>query len=174
MGGLSGDTEREMLVSAIVAVALNGVIGDGNDIPWRLSGDLKFFKRVTTGHHVIMGRKTYDSIGRPLPNRTNIILTRDPFFAADGVLTAHDLNEALEMAYDHDETEAFIIGGGEVYRQGLRLCDRLYLTRVHTHAEGSVYFPELDMSEWTLVLEERFSADERNDYDYAICRYERR
>lgn len=159
---------HSMLVSAIVAVAQNHVIGDGADIPWRLSGDLKFFKKTTTGHCVIMGRKTFDSMGRPLPSRTNIVLTRDPFFAATGVLVARTVQEALDLAYEAGDPEAFIIGGGEIYRQSQLFWDKLYLTQVHCDAPGSVYFPELDWTDWVLQSEETHQADDRNEYDYTI------
>ena len=115
-----------MIVSAIVAAAQNNVIGNDNDIPWRLSSDLKYFKRTTINHHVIMGRKTFLSMGRPLPKRTNIVLTRDLMFAGSGLLIAHSIEEALSMAYDNDEEEVFIIGGGEIYRQSMP-----YLSLIH-------------------------------------------
>ena len=162
-----------MIVSAIVAVARNGVIGDGDDIPWRLSSDLKYFKRVTTGHPIVMGRKTFDTLGRPLPNRTNIVLTRNPFFIATGTSVAHTLDEALTLAADTGATEAFIIGGGQIYDKALDYCDRVYLTEVATEADGSVTFPPLDPATWKEVSREAYPADDRNEYDYAFVVYER-
>ena len=119
-----------MVVSAIVAAAKNNVIGNGADIPWRLSGDMKYFKRTTLEHHIIMGRKTFESMGRPLPKRTNIVLTRDPYYVGTGIIVAKSLAEALRIAHDNGEEEVFIIGGGEIYKQSLDLLDKIYLTRV--------------------------------------------
>lgn len=162
-----------MIVSAIVAAAENHVIGDGDDIPWRLSSDLKFFKRTTTGHHIIMGRKTFLSMGRPLPKRTNIVLTRDPLWVAADVLVAHSIEEALTLAYDNDEEEAFIIGGGQIYAQSQSFWDRIYLTRVHTEAKGDVLFPPLDPAIWKLKSSESHPAGERDDHPFTIEVYER-
>lgn len=163
-----------MLVSAIVAVSKNGVIGKNNQIPWHLSSDLKFFKRTTLGHHVIMGRKSFLSIGRPLPKRTNIIITRDPYFVAAGCLIARSVEEALEMAYDDDETEAFIIGGGEIYQASLRYWDKLYYTEVDVEIpDGDVFFPEMDRSDWQLISEEARPAGEKDDHAFTIKQYER-
>jgi dihydrofolate reductase len=162
-----------MLISAIVAVAANGVIGDGEDIPWRLSSDLKYFKRTTLHHHVIMGRKTFLSVGRPLPKRTNIVLTRDPFFVGNGIIVARSLDEALAIAEENGEEEAFIIGGGEIYRQALPFLDKVYLTRVHAEPAGEVTFPELPEQEWRLISREDHPADEQNDHDYSFIVYER-
>ncbi len=166
-------SQSYMLVSAIVAAANNHVIGNGADIPWRLSGDMRYFKRTTIDHHVIMGRKTYESMGRPLPKRTNIVLTRDPFYLGDGILVARSIEEALTIAYDNGESEAFIIGGGEIYRQSLHLLDRLYLTRVDAEPEGDAFFPELPEGEWRLLSQEAHSADEKNDHDYVLELWER-
>lgn len=130
-----------MIVSAIVAAAENNAIGRHNQIPWYLSEDLKYFKRTTLDHFVIMGRRSFESIGRPLPRRTNVIITRDPFYAVSGCLVARSVEEALTMALDAGETEAFIIGGGEIYRQSLPYWDKLYLTRVEAVVEGEVFFP---------------------------------
>lgn len=163
-----------MLISAIVAVAENGVIGDGADIPWRLSSDLKFFKRTTLNHHVIMGRKTFLSMGRPLPKRTNIVLSRDPFFVGTGIIVARSLEEALELAQEHGETEVFIIGGGEIYRQAMPYIDKVYLTRVAAQPAGDVTFPHLDEGSWLRVSQEAHPADEKNDHPYTFEVYERR
>lgn len=157
-----------MTVSAIVAVAQNQVIGDGADIPWRLSSDLKYFKKVTSGHHIVMGRKTFASIGRPLPKRTNVVLTRDLMFTATGILVAHSIEEALSIAYDHDEEEVFIIGGGEIYKQSQPYWDKVYLTRVMTDAVGEVLFPDLPADEWELVSQEAHQAGERDEHDFTF------
>lgn len=158
-----------MIVSAIAAVARNGVIGRNNDIPWYLPADLQFFKRTTLNHHVIMGRKSFLSIGRPLPKRTNIVITRDPFFIATGCLIAQSVEEALEIAHDQGETEAFIIGGGEIYQQSILYWDKLYLTEVELEiADGTVFFPTLNWEEWVLQSEQHHSPDDKNTYAYTF------
>ena len=137
-----------MIVSAIVAVDRNNVIGKDNGIPWHLPADLKYFKRRTLNHHVVMGRKSFESIGRPLPMRTNIIVTRNPYFIASNCLVAPSVEEALSIAFDNGEKEAFIIGGGEIYRQSMPLWGRVYLTRVEMEVQGGeVFFPGLPENE---------------------------
>ncbi len=162
-----------MIVSAIVAVAKNGAIGLNNEIPWYLPADLAYFKKRTMGHHILMGRNSFRSIGRPLPNRTNVVITRDPYFTANGVLVAHSVEEALGMAFDNGETEAFIIGGGEIYRQSLELCDRLYLTEVAIEPEGDVFFPDIEPAEWREVWREEHAADAKNEWAYTFRLLER-
>ncbi|MBK6932100.1 MAG: dihydrofolate reductase [Saprospirales bacterium] len=162
-----------MIVSAIVAVATNGVIGIDNQIPWHLPADLAYFKRTTLGHHILMGRNSFSSIGRPLPKRTNVVITRDPFFTAEGVLVAHSVEEALGLAYDNGETEAFIIGGGAIYRESMELWDRLYLTEVDAAPQGDVLFPELDPFEWREIWRETHAADEKNEFGYTFRVLER-
>jgi dihydrofolate reductase len=157
-----------MIISCIVATAHNRVIGLDNDIPWYLPADLQYFKKVTLDHHIIMGRNCYASIGRPLPKRTNVIVTRDPFFLSSNCLVARSIIEAIEMARANGETEAFIIGGGQIYEQTEDLWDRLYLTEVDLNVQGDVYFPEIDMNEWQLESEEPHSKDEKNEYDYCF------
>ena len=157
-----------MTVSAIAAAGLNHVIGDGDDIPWRVPDDMKYFKRTTLNHHVIMGRKTFDTMGRPLPKRTNIILTRDMMFTGTGLLVAHSVEEALTMAYDNDEEEVFIIGGGEIYRQSMKFWDKVYLTRIMAEPAGEVRFPELPREEWQLISSDPHQADERNEHAYTF------
>lgn len=163
-----------MLVSAIVATDQNGLIGDQGQIPWYLPADLKYFKRTTLHHHLIMGRKTFASIGRPLPRRHTIILTRDPFYAVSGAQVAHHIPEALSLAYEAGETEAFIAGGGEIYKQSIDLWDRVYLTRIQTEATGDTYFPELDPSEWTCTSEREGTVDEKNPHPHRFLIYERK
>jgi len=162
-----------MIVSAIAAMAKNRVIGKDNDIPWRLSSDLRYFKRKTLNHHVIMGRKSFQSIGRPLPKRTNIVVTRDPFFVATNCLIARSVEEGLELAFDNGEEEAFIIGGAAIYEASMAYWDRLYLTLVDAEVAGDVYFPEFAPDEWRLLTSEAHAADEKNDYDYTFLVYER-
>jgi len=157
-----------MKVSAIVATAKNNVIGKDNDIPWYLPADLKYFKRVTLGHHIIMGRKCFESIGRPLPKRTNIIITRNLFFTATNALVCHSLEEALSIAFDNGEEEAFIIGGGEIYRQAMPFVDKIYLTEVDLEIEGTVFFPDLPEDKWKLIASESHQADAKNEHDYVF------
>jgi len=137
----------------VVAVAENGVIGRDNGMPWRLPGDLKHFKKTTLGKPVIMGRRTFESIGRPLPGRSNIVLTRDTGFRPDGVLLARNIDEAFSLAKREamklNAEEITVIGGGEVYAQALPLAARIYLTEVHGKPDGAAHFPSLDRSDWT-------------------------
>jgi dihydrofolate reductase len=162
-----------MLVSAIVATARHQVIGKDNQIPWYLPADLAFFKRTTLNHYVLMGRNCFRSIGRPLPKRVNIVITRDPFFTAEGVLVAHSIEEALGLAYDGGETEAFILGGGEIYKESVDLWDKLYLTEVDLEVEGDVFFPVLDPTEWNETWREAHEADAKNEWKYTFRILER-
>ena len=160
-------------LSIVAAVAANGVIGRGNGLPWHLAGDLKWFKGLTLGHHMIMGRRTFDSVGKPLPNRTTVVVTRDASWAAPaGVLVARTIDEALRMSVQDDEP--FICGGAEIYRQTLHLADRMYITQVHAEPEGDTYFPEFDdVNEWKLSDREDFEPDQNNDYAYSFLTYDR-
>jgi len=162
-----------MKISSIVAVASNGVIGKDNDLPWRLSGDLKFFKKTTSGHHIILGRKNYQSIGFPLPKRTNIILSRNPFFIVSNCLVAQSIEEALEIALEHGEEEVFIIGGAKIYEQTMDIVDTLYYTEVHAEPEGDVFFPEMDWSKWELESAVKHEADEKNEFAFTIKTFNR-
>jgi dihydrofolate reductase len=162
-----------MIISAIVAVAHNNIIGKDNEIPWYLPADFAYFKRVTLNHHIIMGRNCYESIGRPLPKRTNIVVTRNPFYIVSGCITVHSIAEGLQLAQQNGETEAFIIGGGEIYKQTMHLLDRVYLTQVDVNTEGDVFFPKLDPAEWRLVSEEKHTKDEKNEWDFTFQIYER-
>lgn len=155
-----------MIISCIVAVANNNVIGKDNDIPWYLPADLKYFKKITSGHHIIMGRKCYQSIGKPLPNRTNIIITRDPYFISSNCLVTHSIEEALNLADANGEEEAFIIGGGMIYTQTVNLWDRLYITEVDLKVDGDILFPKIDFENWQLESTEEHTPDEKNKYHY--------
>lgn len=157
-----------MTISCIVAMDKNNVIGKDNDIPWYLPADLQYFKKTTLNKTVIMGRNCYVSIGRPLPKRTNIIVTRDPYFISTNCLVARSIPEALHMAHLQGEEEVFIIGGGQIYEQTTDLWDRLYLTEVDLETEGDVYFPAIHADEWTLVSEEFHSKDEKNPFNYTF------
>ena len=170
----SKQKKYDMIVSAIVAVGRNNVIGKDNGIPWYLPADLKYFKRTTLNHHIIMGRKSFESIGRALPKRTNIVVTRNPFFIASNCLIAPSVQEALSVAYNNGEEEAFIIGGGQIYRQSMPFWDRVYLTRVEVDVEGGeVFFPDLPEKEWRLVSSEGHEPDEKNAHRYTFEVYER-
>lgn len=156
-----------MNISIIVAAAENNVIGKDNDMPWRLSADLKRFKKLTMGHHIIMGRKTFESIGKPLPGRTSVIITRNKDYKQDGCIVVHSLQEALQTISDE---EVFIIGGGEIYNIAFPMANKLYLTRVHVSLEGDTCIPEVDET-WKEVEREDFQKDEKNQYDYSFIDY---
>ena len=158
------------MVSIIVAVAQNGTIGDKNALLWHISEDLRFFKRTTSGHPVIMGRKTYESLGRPLPNRTNVVISRTAEHI-EGCTIARSLEEAIAM-FPADE-EVFIIGGAQIYALALDVADRFYLTRVEHDYEGVTKFPEWDESQWQLVEQEAYPCGEKYPYPFAFERYER-
>jgi dihydrofolate reductase len=159
------------MISLIAAVSTNGVIGRDGDLPWRMPTDLKRFKRLTMGHHLVVGRKTWDEVGKPLPGRIMVVVTRDPDFALDDVIVVHCLADALEAASEDDEI--FVAGGGEIYRQALPLADRMYLTRIHAMIDGDTTFPEFDESAWILVEREDHLADEKNPYPFSFLTYEK-
>ena len=163
-----------MKTSLIAALSTNNVIGRNGQVPWRLSTDLKRFKAMTMGHHLIMGRKTYESVGSPLPGRVNVVITRQRHYAPEGVVVVHSLDEAVEFAARAGETMAFIAGGGDIYQQFMHRADRMDLTRVHADVEGDAYFPEFDdVTEWQLTDSEHFEADQKNEYPYSFLTYVR-
>ena len=152
-----------MIISLIAAVAENGIIGGGNTLLWNIPEDLKHFKEKTSGHTIIMGRKTFESIGKPLPNRSNIVITRDPDYSHDGIHTVNSFEEALQFAsleqgkafeQNQEEVEVFVIGGGEIYRQALEKAHKLYITEVHRVFNGDVQFPNIDKNIWSEVSRE--------------------
>lgn len=162
-----------MRLSIIAAMSANRVIGSNNDLPWRLPADWKRFKSLTMGHHLIMGRKTFESIGQPLPGRTTIVITRQTGFApAGGVLVAHSIDQALQMVTG--DNEVFVAGGAQIYQQMLPRADRLYLTSIHAEFEGDTDFPEFEESDWQLISEENQEPDEKNPYSYSFLVYERK
>ena len=166
-----------MRVSLIVAVSENHVIGKDNDLIWHLPRDMRFFKETTQNHHVIMGRKNFESIPhkyRPLPNRSNVIVTRQDSFEAESCVVVNSIEEALNKAKEANDAEPFIIGGGQIYRLALEnnLVDRIYLTRVHKEYEGDTFFPILD-EEWKLVSSEKHLADEKHVCDFSFEVYEK-
>lgn len=160
-----------MRLSAIVAMASNRVIGANNQLPWRLPADLARFKKLTMGHALVMGRKTYESIGRPLPGRTMIVVTRQRDYAPEGVKVAHSVDEALALAPGDDEI--FIAGGAELYAQTMNRLDRLYLTRIDRDFPGDTRFPEVDLSTWKLLEQELHPASAPDALPYAFLTYER-
>ncbi|MEA5401946.1 dihydrofolate reductase [Arcicella sp. DC2W] len=162
-----------MKLSIIVAVAENGVIGHNNQLIWHLPEDLKMFKRLTSGHPIIMGRKTFESIGKPLPNRTSIIITKNPEFQIEGCITVHSLEEAIEAANEIEENEAFIIGGAEIYRLALPFADTIYLTEVHHVFEGDTFFPAIDKDLWEEVNRTDHDTDEKHLYKYSFVELEK-
>ena len=157
-----------MKLSLIVAVAENGVIGNNNQLIWHLPHDLRQFKRLTTGHCIIMGRKTFDSIGKPLPNRTSIIISRNIDFQIEGCITVSSLENAIIEAQKIESEEAFIIGGAEIYRLALPIVDKIYLTEVHHQYEGDTFFPEIDKTIWQETHREDFEKDEKHQVKYSF------
>ncbi|WP_031526026.1 dihydrofolate reductase [Dyadobacter crusticola] len=163
-----------MKIAIIVAVSGNGVIGKDNQLLWRLPDDLKRFKQLTLGHPMIMGRKTFESIGKPLPGRTSIVVTRNADFRPEGVMVVHSLEEAIEAARQIEEEEAFIIGGGELYRQAQSIADRLYVTEVHTDIEGDTFFHISDPSAWAETERIVHEHDERHAFKFEFVNYSKR
>ena len=159
------------MISIIVAIAKNGVIGDKNTLLWHLREDMIHFRTITSGHPVVMGRKTYDSIGRPLPKRTNVVITRDTELQIEGCTMAHSLTEAVEM-FDSSE-EVFIIGGAQIYNQAMPLADRLYLTIIDKEYEGDSSFPEIDYNRWRQISCEKFERGEEFEYPLSFITLER-
>lgn len=161
-----------MRIALIAAMGMNRVIGRGGALPWRLGSDLAHFKRATLGKPVLMGRKTFQSLGRPLPGRTNLVLTRDAAFRPDGAACFADFDAAL--AHVRDAEEVMVIGGAEIYTLALPLAGRVHLTEVKASPRGDAFFPVLDPAEWSEAARERVAAGPRDDHDYDIVRYERR
>ncbi len=160
-------------LTILVAKSENNVIGNDNELIWHLPNDLKRFKQLTTGHPIIMGRKTYESIGKPLPNRTNIVITRNREWNPEGVLVVNSLTEAIEKGRELD-AEIYIIGGGNIYEQAMDWADVLEVTEVHQSFEGDTKFPEIDLKIWKEVFRENFKKDEKNEFDYSFVTYKRK
>jgi len=155
-----------------VAIGENFAIGKNNRLLWHMPADLKFFKQTTSGHTVIMGRKTFDSVGKPLPNRRNIVITRDTELKIEGVEVVNSLDEALAITKT-EEKQVFIVGGAEIYKQALPKITTLYLTTIHHNFDADTFFPEIDRNEWKLISSEAHKADEKNKYDYTFKVLER-
>ncbi len=165
-----------MIISLIAALSENRVIGKNNDLPWHLPDDMKYFMQTTKGHHVIMGRKNYDSIPekfRPLPNRTNIVVTRQKSFSAPGCKVVNSIEAGLRIAESNHEKEVFIIGGSKIYNQGFPLATRLYLTEIHARIDGDTYFPEFNKSHWREVSRKHHLSDERHKFPFDFVVFER-
>jgi dihydrofolate reductase len=156
------------MLSLIVAASSNNAIGKSNAMLWHLPEDFKFFKNTTWGMPIIMGRKTFEAIGRPLPGRTNIIITSNKDWQVEGVTASTSLEEAIQIAKTTNAKEIFITGGGEIYKQSILIADKIYLTRVHTEIDGDTFFPVIDKSIWELDFEKNVEADERNIYDMSF------
>ncbi|WP_443939672.1 dihydrofolate reductase [Pedobacter sp. MW01-1-1] len=154
-------------LSIAVAVGENWAIGKDNQLLWHMPADLKFFKETTSGHTVVMGRKTFDSVGRPLPKRRNIVITRAKDLKIEQVEVVNSLEEAIELT-KQEEKPVFIVGGAEIYRQALPLCNTLYLTTIHHVFDADTFFPEINRTEWEEISKERHPADEKNPYDYTF------
>lgn len=166
-----------MTISIIVAAGSNNAIGKNNSLIWHLPADMKFFKEKTTGHCIITGRKNYESIPekfRPLPNRTNIIVTRQQDYLAPGAIITSSLQEAIEKARQTGDEEIFIIGGGDIFKQSIHLTDTIYLTKIEEVFDADVFFPELDLTKWNEVSRVKGVKDEKNKYDYAFITYKRK
>ncbi len=156
------------IISHVVAASLNNGIGKHGKLLWHLPNDLKFFKNTTWGMPVIMGRKTFESVSKPLPGRINIVVTRQPDWKAEGVITVSSLEKALEEAAQTNCKEWFIIGGGELYVQSMAVVNKIYLTRVHANLEADTFYPSMDKTDWQLQNEEKFPADEKHAFDYSF------
>lgn len=156
------------MVSLVVAASTNNAIGKDNQLLWHLPNDLKFFKNTTWGMVVVMGRKTFEAVNKPLPGRINIVITRQADWTAEGVVTAADLNDALKKAAETNCKEIFVIGGGEIYKQSMAICNKIYITRVHATLDGDTFFPVIDESNWTLASNEDFEADAKHAYGYSF------
>ena len=160
------------MLTIIAAVAKNNALGKNNDLIWHLPADLKRFKEITLGHHIIMGRKTFESLGKPLPNRTTIIITRNPDYIAPGCIVVNELTTAIKAAAEDENP--YILGGAEIYKQAMSYADILDLTLVHESFDADVFFPNIDMSKWTEMSRRDFKADEKNKYDYSFVQYKKK
>ncbi len=163
--------EKSQVITIIAAAAENNALGKDNDLIWHLSDDLKHFKNLTAGHHVIMGRKTFESMPKALPNRTNVVITRQTDYQPENAVVVNSLKDALDIA--KDDPRPFIIGGGEIYKQALDFADQIELTRVHETFEADTFFPEINPSVWKEVANEFHPKDEKHPYDFSFLRYER-
>ena len=162
-----------MRISQIVAVANNNIIGKDNRLPWHMPADMDYFKAVTWGHYIITGRKNYESEGKALPGRINIILSRNAFYTVPDGLVIHNLSEGIEIARKNFESELFIIGGSKIFELAMPVTDRIYLTRIHADYEGDIYYPAPDLSHWKEISCQSFKKDIDNPHDYTFYIYEK-
>ena len=162
------------MISIIVAASENNAIGKSNAMLWHLPEDLKFFKNTTWGMPIIMGRKTFEAVGKPLPGRTNIIVTSNKDWSAENTITTTNIDDAIKVANDTNSKEIFITGGGEIYRQTLPIADKVYLTRVHTTIDGDAFFPEMDLNTWEIDFEKHVKSDEKNKFDMTFQTWKRK
>jgi len=160
------------MLTIIAAAAENNALGKDNELVWHLPDDFKRFKKLTSGHHIIMGRKTFDSFPKPLPNRTHVVITRQNNFRKEGILVVNSLEKAIELSAD--DPQPFVIGGGEIYKMSMKLADKIELTRVHGTFEADTFFPEIDEKQWKLVAEEFHEKDEKHNYAFTYLTYERK
>ncbi|WP_099158307.1 dihydrofolate reductase [Virgibacillus ndiopensis] len=162
------------MISLLLAMDRNQLIGSQNDLPWHLPSDLKFFKEVTTGHTIIMGRKTYESIGKPLPNRVNVVITRNQAEYPEKVKVIDNIETVLDWNRNHPSEEFFIIGGGTIFDQVLPHADRMYITYIDEIFDGEIYFPKFSFEDWNLTSKEKGEKNEKNPYDYYFLQYDRK
>jgi len=160
------------MITIIAAVASNNALGKDNQLIWHLPADLKRFKQVTLGHHIIMGRKTFESLGKPLPRRTNIIITRNKNYTQEGCIVVNSLNQAIEAA--KSDENPYILGGAEIYKQAIEIADKLDLTLVDQSFDADAFFPEIDTNVWQQTSREDYKADEKNNYNYSFITYLRK
>ena len=160
------------MITLIAAAGENNELGKDNDLVWHLPDDFKRFKNLTTGHHIIMGRKTFESFPKPLPNRTHLVITRNKEYQKEGAVVVHSLDEALLKA--QNDPQPFVIGGGEIYKLAIDTADKIELTRVHGTFEADTYFPEIDMDKWQLISEVKHEKDEKHNYSFSYLTYERK
>ena len=160
------------MITLIAAAGKNNELGKDNDLVWHLPDDFKRFKKLTTGHHIIMGRKTFESFPKPLPNRTHLVITRNKAYQKEGAVIVHSLDEALLKA--QNDPQPFVIGGGEIYKLAMEVADKIELTRVHGSFDVDTYFPKIDMEKWQVVSEAKHEKDEKHNYSFSYITYERK
>lgn len=160
------------MTTLIAAIDRNNALGKNNELIWHLPADLSRFKKTTSGHHILMGRNTYESIGKPLPNRTSVVISRNPEYRAEGCTVVNSLEAALEIA--KNDPSPFVIGGAQIYREAMLIADRLDITEVHHEFDADVFFPKIDPVIWEETKRERYNADKKNPYPYSFVRYRRR
>lgn len=160
------------IITLIAAAGENNALGKDNELVWHLPDDFKRFKKLTTGHHIIMGRKTFETFPKPLPNRVHVVITRQEDYSAEGAIVVHSLKEALAQV--QNDPQPFVIGGGEIYQLALDMADRIELTRVHGSFDADAFFPELDLNNWNLISSERHEKDEKHQYSFTYLTYDRK